>query len=172
MKSNSPLTCAIAFAFIGGMLWLVITNNNTTMNTFLGQLTPEQAVVMERIKKIRFQIWAKGLLIGFIVALVAAKFLPISGENMNACAISAIAMGVNYFYYMLSPKSENMVSYLRPEQVPAWLEVKNMMSTKYHIGMLLGFIGSFLLAKGLNSSSSLTSLYPTSLPTISFQRGG
>jgi hypothetical protein len=29
-----------------------------------------------------------------------------------------------------------------------------------------------LLAKGLNSSSSLTSLYPTSLPTISFQRGG
>lgn len=154
MKSNSPLTCAIAFAFIGGMLWLIITANNSTMKNFMTQLTPDQVVVLERIKKTRFQLWAKGLLIGFLIALIAAKFLPISGENMNACAISAIAMGVNYFYYMLSSKEENMLSYLRPEQIPAWLEIKNMMSTKYHIGMILGFVGSFLLAKGLNSSDN------------------
>jgi hypothetical protein len=162
MKSNSPLTCAIAFAFIGGMLWLVVTANNSTMNNFVSQLNQDQLIVLERIKKARFQLWAKGLLLGFVIALIAAKFLPINGENASACGVAAIAMGVNYFYYMLSPKEENLISYLRPEQIPAWLEVKNMMSSKYHIGMLCGLIGSFLLAKGLSSGSQ----------TPDLQRGG
>ena len=155
MKSNSPITCAIAFAFIGGMLWLTITTNGSIMNNFVSSLTPEQMAVYKRIEKLRFQIWAKGMLLGLAVALVAAKFLPIEGENMGACAISAIAMGVNYLYYTLSPKNENMISYLKPEQISSWLEVKNMMTSKYHIGMLLGLIGGFLLSKGLNTSQSL-----------------
>lgn len=162
MKSNSPLTCAVAFAFIGGMLWLVVTSNN--MNNFLSQLSPDQLVVLERIKKARFQIWTKGLLLGFVIALIAAKFLPIGGENVSACTVAAIAMGTNYFYYMLSPKEEEMISYLRPEQIPAWLEVKNSMSRKYNIGMLCGFIGSFLLAKGLSHQGMSQSL--------ELQRGG
>ena len=154
MKTNSPITCAVAFALIGGMLWLTITTNGSTMNNFLSKLTPDQMVVYKRIEKMRFQIWAKGLLLGFIVALMTAKFLPIEGENMSACAVASIAMSVNYLYYTLSQKNENMLSYLKQEQIASWLEVKSMMTTKYHIGMLLGLIGSFLLSKGLSQTQS------------------
>ena len=152
MKSNSPLTCGIAFALIGGMIWIVITTNSSNFTKENINLTSDQMIVFERIKKRRFQIWTKGLLLGFLVALIAAKFLPINGENMSACAVSAIAMGVNYFYYMLSPKEEEMISYLRPEQIQGWTNVRKTMSRKYQIGMILGIVGSFLLAKGLNTN--------------------
>lgn len=157
-KSNS-FTCAIAFAFIGGMLWIVIAANRNTMQSFETSFTPEQKVIMEEIKKHRFQLWIKGLLFGLLIALLAAKFLPVNlgGQNMNACAIAAIAMGVNYFYYVLSPKPKAMIDFLRPEQIPAWRAVSKDMQKKYHIGLLLGFIGSFLLTKGLSNYSQVGS---------------
>ena len=43
MNTNSPLTCAIAFAFIGGMLWVILTANNSKELS----LSPQQTVIME-----------------------------------------------------------------------------------------------------------------------------
>ena len=48
---SQTLTCAIAFAFIGGMLWLVITANRATMSEFDKSMTAEQHLMMEEIKK-------------------------------------------------------------------------------------------------------------------------
>ena len=151
--TSKSFMCAIAFAFIGGMLWLVIAANRKTLDNFTKSLTPQQRNIMEEIKKMRFQIWIRGLVFGFIIALLSARFLPIDfgGENMNACAIAAIAMGINYFYYMFSNKPIEMIDYLRPEQIEAWKAVKNEMQFKYHIGIVLGLVGSFLLTKGLSN---------------------
>lgn len=156
---NSALMCAIASAFICGMLWLIITSNKSVLSNFENTLSREQLEIMEKIKKERFKIWAQGLLIGFIIALLSARFLPyFKGENMHACAVAAIAMGINYIYYVLYPKTDNMLVHLRPEQLQPYQEVKSMMSFKYHVGLLLGFIGSFLLTKGLSNYTNLTQL--------------
>ena len=124
------------------------------MKSFQNSLTPKQKIIMEKINKERFQIWIKGLFFGFIIALLSARFLPINlgGENMNACAIAAIAMGVNYFYYIFATKSIRMIDYLTPDQIPAWSQVSQDMQNKYHIGLLLGLVGSFLLTKGLSNN--------------------
>jgi hypothetical protein len=157
---KSALLCAIATAFICGMLWLIITSNKSVLSNFESSLSREQLEIMEKIKKERFKIWAQGLLFGFIIALLAARFLPfeIKGENMHACAIAAIAMGFNYIYYILYPKSNNMLTHLRPEQLQPYQEIKSMMMFKYHVGLLLGFVGSFLLTKGLSNYTNLNQL--------------
>lgn len=154
-KSKS-LTCGIAFAFIGGMLWLIIAANRNVIKSFESTLSPEQIIIMEKIKKMRFQIWIKGLAFGFIIALLAARFLPINlgGDNMNACAIAAIAMGINYFYYIFSSKPLRMIDHLKPGQVAGWSAVSKEMQNKYHMGLVLGLVGSFLLTRGLSSSST------------------
>jgi len=157
MSSNSKtLTCGIAFAFLGGMLWLIIAANRSTIKDFESTLSPQQLAVMEDVKKTRFQIWIKGLFFGFIIALLSARFLPINlgGDNINACAIAAIAMGINYFYYIFASKPVRMIDHLKPGQVTEWAAVRKEMQNKYHIGLILGLVGSFLLTKGLSSSSS------------------
>lgn len=150
---SKSFMCAIAFAFIGGMLWLVIAANRTVINNFTKNLDVKQMKIMEEIKKMRFQLWIRGLFFGFIIALLAARFLPVDfgGENSNACAIAAIAMGINYFYYMFSSKPIEMIDYLRPDQIEDWKLVKNEMQFKYHVGIVLGLVGSFLLTKGLSN---------------------
>lgn len=150
---NSALMCAISSAFICGMLWIIVTSNKNVMSDFEKTFSKEQLELMEKIKKERFKVWAQGLLFGFIIALLSARFFPyeVKGENMHACMIAAIAMGFNYIYYILYPKKYNMLTHLRPEQLHSYNQVKSTMMFKYHIGLLLGFIGSFLLTKGLSN---------------------
>jgi len=156
-KNSNSLTCGIAFAFLGGMLWIIIAANRNTMKDFESTLSPKQLVVMEDVKKMRFQIWIKGLFFGFIIALLAARFLPINlgGQNMNACAVAAIAMGINYFYYSFASKPLRMIDHLQPGQVSGWSAVSKDMQKKYHIGLILGLVGSFLLTKGLSNYTSV-----------------
>jgi hypothetical protein len=53
----------------------------------------------------------------------------------------------NYFYYMLSPKSDWMLNHTNnPEQVKAWLQMYREMSYNYHAGLALGIIGVGILA--------------------------
>ena len=51
----------------------------------------------------------------------------------------SIIMATSYFFYILSPKSKYMISYLKSgEQVEQWLKIYKQMQFNYHIGFLLG----------------------------------
>jgi len=53
-------------------------------------------------------------------------------------------------YYMLYPKSAYMVNNLEnKDQSSKWLAVYKTMQYKYHVGMILGLVGYFLLSYGL-----------------------
>jgi hypothetical protein len=53
----------------------------------------------------------------------------------------------NYFYYILSPKSDWMILHIEGDkQKKAWLSVYRIMQYNYHFGALLGLVGAFFIA--------------------------
>ncbi len=52
----------------------------------------------------------------------------------------------NYFYYILSPKSDWMLDHLHsPEEIKLWLKMYTEMQYNYHMGIVLGIIGAGIL---------------------------
>ena len=147
---NSTLSCSIASALIMGMLWLILTADRGLIADYKNSLEPYQKKIMDIVSKHRMKIWLQGMGLGLVIAIVMRQFvLPTIGPNTDACAFTAIMMGVNYMYYMLAPKGTYMISHLRDDQVPGWLAVSKMMQRRYTMGLLLGLVGSFLLSKDL-----------------------
>jgi hypothetical protein len=76
------------------------------------------------------------------------------------CNVAAITLATNYFYYMLSPKSDWMVLHFNNnnnnnnnnhsdaanEDAANWLRVYRGMQVNYHVGLVLGIAGTVLLS--------------------------
>jgi hypothetical protein len=63
--------------------------------------------------------------------------------------VVAISFVTNYFYYVLSPKSDWMLNHIKtPEQTKAWLGMYRGMQVYYHTGLVLGLfaVGTFAFA--------------------------
>lgn len=92
-----------------------------------------------------------GLFLGFILSMILLVccrkyFLGGSGGGRGGhagalCMVAAVSFSVNYFYYILSPKSDWMVLHLKSgEETQAWLKVYRTMQVNYHIGLVLGIL--------------------------------
>ena len=69
-------------------------------------------------------------------------------NNSMMCVVGAVTLTVNYFYYMLAPKSDYMVLHLnKREQREEWQKINRYMQVKYHVGLLLGIVAAMLFAK-------------------------
>ena len=57
------------------------------------------------------------------------------------CIIISSAFLVNYFYYILTPKTKWMLDEItNPDDVKAWLEMYKSMNKYYHGGLALGLV--------------------------------
>jgi hypothetical protein len=66
------------------------------------------------------------------------------------CIVLAISFTVNYFYYILSPKSDYMILHLNtPNERMAWLNIYKTMQLNYHLGFALGLIGMMFVGKSI-----------------------
>jgi hypothetical protein len=90
-----------------------------------------------------------GLFLGFILAMILLMccrkyFLGGGGGGPRGgllCMVAAVTFSVNYFYYILSPKSDWMVLHLKSaEETAAWLNVYRTMQYNYHAGLVLGIL--------------------------------
>lgn len=140
--------CTVAGALIGGMLMIHLNTDRSVMGDFYQTFTPKQMMIMRHIKMMRMRIWATGLLVGLVVAYLLTPKLPSTLLRAD-CVFTGIALLVNYFWYMLCPKDVYMIEHLREDQVDEWLEVKKMMQRNYHLGMLVGGAGVFVLGNAL-----------------------
>ena len=62
------------------------------------------------------------------------------------CIVGAITLTVNYFYYMLAPKSDWMILHIDGDaQKKAWLHIYKKMQYNYHLGALLGLVGALFV---------------------------
>ena len=143
------ITCSVAAAFLGGMFKIMLTKDKEVLGNFSATFDERQHLVMEQIRSNRFRIWSQGIVLGLVLGVIYLYFFGKGLSSIfSSCIFASIVMTVNYFYYMLSNKGTYMIEHLRKDQVDEWLAVKLMYQRKYHLGLLLGIVGCFLLARG------------------------
>jgi uncharacterized membrane protein YkgB len=143
-----PISCSISAVFIIGMIYFYyITDKSAIVKEYKSKLPTDLQKRYENISKERMMISYYGYFYGFILSLFLIFYnLKIKKEKVNTWAIVCLVMAscflTNYFYYMLSPKSDWMLNHTNnSEQVKAWLQMYREMQYNYHMGIVLGIIG-------------------------------
>ena len=148
------ITCSIAVMFLIANLYVTFTADKIKQKQdFYNTLSEDKIAKYEGIINERRTIYLKGYGLGLILAFIFLFLYENFGLNdkkkvlNKVCFIGGITLLVNYFYYMLSPKTDYMILHLNEEsQRKAWLNINKTMQFNYHIGLLLGIIASMVLA--------------------------
>jgi hypothetical protein len=144
------ISCAIAFIFIVANVYCCVFSHRSggVIQEFVAKLSPDNQRRYAAITRERQGIYFMGLFLGFILAMIlllcCRKYFLGGGRGGRGgvlCMVAAVAFSVNYFYYILSPKSDWMVLHLKSgEETNAWLHVYRTMQVNYHIGLVLGIL--------------------------------
>jgi len=145
------ITCFFAVAIIASMFVMTfLTKNNAYVVEYRKSLAPELQVVYDSIVDERTRLSMTGYSIGLFLSIIFIFFvsrtrkMAVSGMVCLAVLISFI---VHHFYYMMSPKSKYMVSYLQTkEEKKNWLDVNRSMQYNYHLSFVIGTVGVGVLA--------------------------
>ena len=147
------LICLIAFIFIGGMIYTMLTCEKCPpFITYRKTLRPEQLTIYQKVMKERLEIATQGLILGLAIGIgYIFWFRKSLSPTINACTFTAIIIVTQYIYYILRPKLSMLLYMDSKKQVEAWYDIYKFMQYRYHIGMLIGGIGYMLLGYGLTS---------------------
>jgi len=138
----------ISGVFIIGMIYFYnMTDKSEIVKHYKDKLTIPLQKRYEKITEERKRISYYGYGLGLILSLFIIFYnTKMRGYKMNTfslvCMVMAVCFLANYFYYILSPKSDWMLNHTsNQEEVKAWLQMYREMSYNYHMGLLLGIIG-------------------------------
>ena len=147
------ISCMISAVFIIGMIYFYnMTNKSEIVKHYKEKLPSDLQKRYKTISEERKKISIHGYILGLVFSLFIIFYnLKFKGKRLNTtslvCTVMATCFLTNYFYYMLSPKSDWMLNHINnPEQVKAWLQMYREMSYNYHAGLALGIIGVGILA--------------------------
>jgi uncharacterized membrane protein YkgB len=140
-------TCLVATALIISMIYF----QNATTKSKVVQVYKDQlpSNLQERYKKIsnqRLRIYFYGYILGFILSFIIIMYNYSSKRNKLTntsliCLVIVVSFFTNYFYYILSPKTDWMLNHINsPEQTKAWLTMYRTMQINYHIGLVIGIV--------------------------------
>jgi hypothetical protein len=141
------LSCFISAIFIIGMTYMNYqVDKSQIILQYKAQLPDELQRMYEKITRERTKIYYQGYILGFILSLVIILANYWSNHKMLSttslvCLVLATSFITNYFYYILSPKKNWMLDYIKtPAQTKAWLHMYRGMQVYYHSGLVLGII--------------------------------
>jgi hypothetical protein len=147
------ISCIISAIFIIGMIYFYnMTNKSEVVKHYKSSLSSDLQRRYEKISKERMYIGYQGYGLGVIISLFIIFYnLKIKQTKMNnislVCTVIATSFVTNYFYYVLSPKSDWMLNHINnPQEVRAWLLMYREMQYNYHMGLALGIIAVGILA--------------------------
>ena len=151
------ISCAIAFVLIIANVYCCsFGSKNSLMKEYIAKLSPENQQRYRNIANERRKIYFTGLFLGFILSMFLIMccrdyFLTSNGSRGGLlCMVAAVTLSVNYFYYVLSPKTDWMVLHLKSvEEREAWLKVYRTMQYNYHMGLVLGILAVVALGNAL-----------------------
>ena len=136
------ISCSISAVFVIGMIYFY---NATSENKYYREkLSPELRAKYDAIASERMRISYFGYLLGFALSLVIIYYnSQIKKNKLNnlslICIVISTTFLANYFYYILTPKSDWMLNHLTSkEETRAWLAMYRSMQYKYHFGLVLG----------------------------------
>ena len=145
------VTCMFSFVFVVSMVYM---NNATTKNQvvqhYQQQLPANLQSLYIKIANERLSIYYYGYVLGFILSLIIIIYNYQQSKKQSTvtviCTVISVSFITNYFYYILSPKSNWMLDNINtPEQTKAWLQMYRQMQKYYHTGLVLGIIAVALL---------------------------
>jgi len=138
----------ISGVFIISMIYFYnMTDKSEIVKHYKDKLSIPLQKRYEKITEERKKISYHGYILGFILSLFIIFYnTKMRGYKMNTfslvCMVMAVCFLTNYFYYILSPKTDWMLNHTsNQEEVKAWLQMYREMSYNYHMGLLLGIIG-------------------------------
>jgi uncharacterized protein YacL len=148
-----PLSCLISGVFIIGMIYFYyMTDKSEIVKHYKQQLPSGLQKRYETISKERMMIsyygYGLGLILSLCILFYNLKMKGVKTQTLHlVCTVMATCFVTNYFYYMLSPKSDWMLNHVNsPEQTKAWLQMYRAMSYNYHMGLALGIVAVGIFA--------------------------
>jgi uncharacterized membrane protein YkgB len=143
----------ISAIFVIGMIYFYnLTDKSAIVKHYKSSLSSDLQKRYEKISSERANISYQGYGLGLIISLGIIFYnLKIKRSKMGnaalVCTVVATAFVTNYFYYILSPKSDWMLKHMsNQEEIKAWLLMYREMQFNYHLGLVLGIIGVGILA--------------------------
>ena len=139
-------SCSIAIVFLLSEIFMhffMIKNN--VIKEYKDQLPEKLQQIYKQIVDERIRIYYYGFLLGVLLSIAIIMYnlqLKPSNKMTNTsmiCIIVSTSFLVNYFYYVLTPKSNYMLDHIESkEQTKAWLKMYSNMQYYYHMSLVLG----------------------------------
>ena len=141
--------CLVGAALVGSMaMTMLASKKSKNFVNFMAVLDDNQQQIYKSVIRERMNIYIQGMVIGILLALGITSNVKLSKTN-NICLFIVVALGFNWGYYSLYPKSTYMLSHLTDStQVKAWLAIYKEMKFRCKIGLLLGALGYVILGMG------------------------
>ena len=147
------ISCSISLVFIIGMIYMTYAVNNSHITEKYKQQLPDNLkTTYEKITQERTRIYYQGYILGAAISLLILFYNnKILKKKLSTipmvCIVTATSFIVNYFYYILSPKSDYMLNHIETkEQNIAWLNMYRGMQVYYHTGLVLGILAISFMA--------------------------
>ncbi len=149
------ITCLLSLGLIISMIYFYNASyKSPIVRNYRNLLDKNLQSKYDKIVEERKNISTHGYFIGLVLAILAIYYNQNISENKMeipslVCLVLVISFFTNYFYYILSPKSDWMLNHIQnSEQSKLWLEMYRTMQFNYHTGMVLGLaaIGVFAFA--------------------------
>ena len=142
--------CVLGAALLGSsILTMMASKQSKNFVNFRKLLNQKQLEIYNNVTKERLSIYIQGLILGILLAVLITFNSSLKG-NSKLCVFVVIALGVNYLFYYLHPKSTYMLLHLTSQQQnEAWLNIYKEMKLRCKLGLLLGLVGYILLGNGL-----------------------
>ena len=151
------ISCSISMAFIVAMIYFYnMTSQSKVVQEYKSKFPPHLQQLYEKISSERMTISVYGYILGFILSVIIIFYNTRTRTRLNkqklntpslVCLVMSICFFTNYFYYILSPKSDLMLNHIEdPKLVKEWLRMYRVMQLNYQIGMVLGIIAVGIFA--------------------------
>jgi uncharacterized membrane protein YkgB len=147
------VSCSISAVFIIGMIYFNSSScKGKTALEYKSKLPSNLKSLYDKIVAERQSISYYGYALGFLLSLVIIFYNRNVknnrlGNTSLVCTVVATSFLTNYFYYILTPKSDWMLNHItKPEDARAWLQMYRTCSYNYHLGLLLGIMGVGMFA--------------------------
>ena len=144
------ISCIISCIFIIGMIYFYnATDKSEIVKHYKATLPMDLQERYEKITDERRRISYHGYIVGLFLSVIILFYnIRIKMHTISlVCTVMATCFLTNYFYYMLSSKSDWMLNHTtNQDQVNAWLIMYREMSYNYHLGIVFGIIAVGIFA--------------------------
>ena len=147
------ISCSISAVFIIGMIYMTnAMTKSKIIKKYEEELPKELKSMYKSIVEERTRIYYTGYILGFLLSLILIVYITqVQRTRMSTssmvCTTVALAFLTNYFYYILTPKTNHMLDHVTtPEQTKAWLAMYKGMQYYYHAGLAIGLVAVGIFA--------------------------